>query len=200
VTDGSPGYILLPQKSEKLKLLITTILLVLLYAGTAEAQYRPSQFLDISMVTINEFNSNIGIAQVHTAYSHSSVGFTTIEGIQFNRISTVGVGTGISFYNGGPLIPLFLDYRFNFYNHLKSTTYLYGDGGWLFKASSSLQYTKLFINPGLGLKYELGPYMDGNLDIGVLVQQGERRDTFLNIKAGISFVAMKLHRVNIGRR
>ncbi len=165
------------------------IILAVLFVGLtpASAQFirLPSQ--RIKSVTINEFTSNIGLSQTTKQYAHSMIGFTTIEGIQLNGNAVVALGTGISFYNGGPLLPIFIDLRLNCYNYAKYTTYLYGDGGFLFQISNKIEYSKLFINPGIGLKYELSRNLAGNFGLGFFVQQGTWRDSFISLKLGISF-------------
>ena len=167
-------------------------MLVLLFCGSIDAQYRPRQFVDISFVTINEFASNLGLSQTTKQYAHSMIGFTTIEGIQLNRNTILGIGTGISFYNEGSLVPLFADIRFDCYNYKKYTVFVYGDGGFLFKISNKIEYSKLFINPGIGLKYDLSRSLTGNFDLGFFVQQGPWRDSFINLKLGILFLPQRL--------
>lgn len=167
-------------------------MLVLLFCGSINAQNRPRQFMDISFVTINEFTSNVGLSGTAVQYAHSMVGFTTIEGIQLNRHTILGIGTGISFYNGGSLVPLFGDIRFNYYNYKKYTAYFYGDGGFLFKISNKIEYSKLFLNPGIGLQYDLSRSLAGTFGLGLFVQQGQWRDSFINLKLGISFLPLRL--------
>jgi hypothetical protein len=166
-------------------------MLVILTCGSIAAQYRPRQFVDLCFVTIDEFSSSIGLSQTRTQYAHSMIGFTTIQGIQLNRLAILAMGTGLSFYNGGSLVPLFADMRFNCYNYNKYTVYIYGDGGFLFKISNKIEYSKLFINSGVGLKYELSRNLAGNFSLGLFEQQGPRRDSFINLKLGILFLPQR---------
>lgn len=149
---------------------------------------RPGTLLNNNpgFITINELHFGIGLGTTNVPYSKSFFGFTTINGYQINKNFVAAAGTGLSFYNGGMLVPLFLDFRFRF-NISQITPYLFGDGGFLLNPSD-LNSTKLFINPGLGIRYSFSKNLAANLGGGFLIQTGGgTRDTFINIKMGVTY-------------
>jgi hypothetical protein len=149
---------------------------------------RPGTLLNNNpgFITINELHFGIGLGTTNVPYSKSFFGFTTINGYQINKNFVAAAGTGLSFYNGGMLVPLFLDFRFRF-NISQFTPYLFGDGGFLLNPSD-LNSTKLFINPGLGIRYSFSKNLAANLGGGFLIQTGgSTRDTFINIKMGVTY-------------
>ena len=109
------------------------------------------------------------------------------RGVEFNGTTITGLGMGISFYNGGLLLPLFLDFRHSFYNYNKYAVYLFGDAGALYEISQKIEYSKMFINPGLGVVYDLSKNFGANFGMGMFIQQGQRRDSFISFKLGITF-------------
>ena len=137
-------------------------------------------------ISINELTVGIGLGETGIPYSKSYFGITTIYGYQtdFNFISAVG--TGLSFYNGGTLVPLFLDFRYGF-NIDRFNPYIFIDGGLLFNFSDFKEGTKLFINPGIGVRYCVSMKIAVTLGGGLLAQFRPHRDAFANIKAGISY-------------
>ncbi len=174
----------------------TTLLIIILFCITSSAhsQYRvtpnkPFSTLSSSpgFVTINEITGGLGLKGKTSPYSKHFFGFTTIYGYQVNSNFFAGGGTGLSFYDAGLLVPLFLDFRFAFYNR-QFTPYIFGDGGLLLNFSD-LNTTKLFINPGGGVRYTIGRKLGANLGAGILSQvDGDNRASFLNIKMGVVYL------------
>ena len=94
---------------------------------------------------------------------------------------------GLSFYDAGLLVPLFLDFRYTFIN-IKISPYIFGDGGLLLNVSD-LNTTKLFINPGAGVRYSFNRSFAMTLGAGILSQvDGNNRASFVNLKAGGVYV------------
>lgn len=137
-------------------------------------------------VTINEFTAGIGMGQTSGPYSSSFYGFTTAFGYQIDRNFIASGGTGISFYDAGILVPVFLDFRYRF-NVIRFTPYLFADGGFLLDVSDLKGGTRIFINPGAGIRHPISRAMAITLGGGLLVQATSIRDTFVNIKAGVSY-------------
>jgi hypothetical protein len=168
------------------QLLITFLLLsVLCMPGTA--QYRRIRPQVVRPITIVEFTSGIGLSKINVPYSRTMLGFTAAQGIIINDRVIIALGTGLSFYNGGPLMPLFADFRYSFYNNHRYTAYFLGEGGFLFNASKHFEYTKLFLTPGAGIKYDFNRYFSTDVSLGLFVQQGILRDSFINLKMGIVY-------------
>ncbi len=110
-----------------------------------------------------------------------------MNGYQVNENFFAGAGLGLSFYDAGMLIPLFLDFRFAF-SSSSFTPYLFGDGGLLLNPSD-LNATKLFINPGVGGRYAINRNFALTPGAGILTQvDGTTRASFVNIKFGGVYV------------
>ena len=132
----------------------------------------------------NELTAGIGLFDVSVPYSKSFLGFNTIHGYQVNRYFVFSGGTGVLFYNGGTLVPLFMDVKYRLRIRLL-TTYLYGDGGFLLNPDGG---SKLYINPGAGVRYAVSDELGLTLSAGFWVQMGETKDSFINVKLGMAFM------------
>jgi opacity protein-like surface antigen len=167
------------------------ILIILLGASYSSAQTMVAPNKPIPLfnaesgyITINELTGGFGLGIVDAPYSKHFFGFTTIHGYQINESFVVAGGTGFSAYNGGSLIPLFMDFRYRFLIST-FTPYIIGDGGLLFNPSGG---TKLFINPAAGVRYTINRKIALNLSTGLFVQKGVGvRDSYINFKLGVTF-------------
>lgn len=169
-----------------LLLLLTCIVLVISAQEKVDPN-RPGTKLstDKGFITINELHFGFGLGVTSIPYSKSFFGFTTVNGYQFNKSIVAAAGTGLSFYNGGLLVPLFLDFRYRF-NINQFTPYLIADGGFLLNFSD-FGSTKIFINPGAGIRYAFSSNLAANLSTGLLIQYGGYRDALINFKTGITY-------------
>lgn len=152
------------------------------------APNRPYSILNTSpgFISINEVTYGLGLSGMTYPYSQHFIGFTSINGYQVNKNFVFAAGTGLYFYESGLLIPLFLDVRYYFYVSTL-TPYLFADGGLLINPSV-LNNTKLFMNPGAGLRYTLSRKIALNIGAGILPQvDGTVRESFLNLKLGIVY-------------
>jgi hypothetical protein len=150
--------------------------------------YEPEGILSSNpgFISINELTTGIGLGITDVPYSKSFFGFTTVNGYQINKSFVAALGTGLSFYNGGLLVPLFLDFRYRFKIDL-ITPYVFADGGLLLNFSD-INVPKLFVNPGIGIRYSFSRNIAVNLGSGLLIQSGgSGRDAFINIKAGVTY-------------
>ena len=150
--------------------------------------YEPEGILSSNpgFILINELTTGIGLGITDVPYSKSFFGFTTVNGYQINKNFVAAVGTGLSFYNGGLLVPLFLDFRYRF-NICLITPYVFADGGLLLNFSD-INAIKLFVNQGIGIRYSFSRNIAVNLGSGMLIQTGASyRDSFINIKAGMTY-------------
>ena len=137
-------------------------------------------------ITINELTGGIGLAGTTHSYSKYFVGFTSVIGYQVNKNFLAGAGTGLYSYESGLLVPLFLDFRFAF-NIAQLTPYLFGDGGVLLNFSEFTS-SKLFLNPGAGVRYALSGTFAINLAAGVLAQvDAAVHETFFIFKLGVVY-------------
>lgn len=137
-------------------------------------------------VTINELSAGFGLGETGPDYSTRFFGFTTIHGYQINKSFTTSGGTGILFYNGGALVPLFVDVRFRF-NLKPITPYLWEQTGVLFNFSD-FKNSKFFVAFGAGGQYAFTKKLAANLGVGGMVQSSGVRDSFIVVKAGVTYV------------
>jgi|WetSurMetagenome_2_1015567.scaffolds.fasta_scaffold00011_4 hypothetical protein len=177
-----------------MKKILVTLVFAVIASGAIFAQNiiqpnKPYVYLNPQpgYVTINELTAGIGMSNTTYPYAKSFFGFTTIHGYQIDKTFIIGGGTGVSVYNGGTLIPLFLDFRYRFL--IKTITpYVFGDGGLLLNFSDFNNGTRLFINPGIGASYTITSALAVNLGVGLFMQMGEdKRDSFINFKLGLTF-------------
>ena len=119
-------------------------------------------------ISITEIAGGFGLGDVSVDYSRSLVSFNTIAGYRINNHFLTGIGTGVHAYNGGTLIPLYIDMRYTF-KDAKLTPFIVADGGVLFNFKDFAS-SGLFINPAFGLKKRLTERVSFNLSAGVLVQ------------------------------
>jgi hypothetical protein len=177
-----------------MKKTVFIITLLLIVSLTASSQYRvvPNKPYSVlksnpGFVSINEFNGGFGLGSTALPDSKSLVGFTTVFAYQMNVNLTAGVGTGLLFYDTNLMVPLYLDFRY-FFMSGQFTPFIYGDGGLMLKVSD-FNGSKLFINPGAGVRYSLSRKIAANASIGAISQaDGTNRSTFVNFKAGVVYV------------
>ena len=172
----------------KQAILIIVIALCSTFVASAQGRVvpnKPYSTLNSSpgVITINEVTGGFGLHNNTMPYSKYFAGFTSVTGYQVDKNFILGAGLGVLFYDAGPLVPLFLDFRYSFDVGLLSP-YLYADGGVLLKFSE-LNYSKLFLNPGVGARYALGRRVALNISGGFLSQiDGRNRETFVTVKLG----------------
>jgi hypothetical protein len=137
-------------------------------------------------ITTNEFTTGVGLGDVSKPYGKYFFGLSTVHGYQFSKEFIAGGGTGINFYNGGALVPLFLDFRYRIYVS-RVTPYLVANGGVLFDFSGKKD-TRVFINPSAGVSYTIKPKLAVSFGTGLLVQWGDvARDSFINLRTGVIY-------------
>jgi hypothetical protein len=141
------------------------------------------------LMNITEIIAGLGLGDTDHDLAKQFVGLTSVLGYGITRNLNAGIGAGLSFYNGGTLVPLFLDIRY-IINLGKVSVYAFGDGGLLFNFSESDDGNKFLLNPGLGIKYSLGNKTSANLGAGILMQttKDKERDSFINLKLGITYI------------
>ena len=136
--------------------------------------------------SINDLTYGLGLSNADVPYSKSYIGFNTIHGYQINKNYVIALGAGYFVYKEGNALPLFMDVRYRFYTTSILTSFLYGDGGFIFHVSGLKEGSKVFINPGIGLRYDFSKDLAGNFGLGMMVQQGTIRSSFINIKVGMT--------------
>lgn len=145
-------------------------------------------------VTIGEIACGYGLGSSTGGYSKKYLGFTTMHGYQLNFYGLNvnsnlqgGLGTGILFYSKDYLVPLYFDLRFS-QNKKQVSLYLFGDAGFLINVKDFNGQMRLFINGGGGVRLKIDDHSAVNVGPGLFIQMGGgTRDSYLNLKAGISF-------------
>jgi hypothetical protein len=144
------------------------------------------------LITMMEYHMGYGMGDENIPYSKGFKGFDVLVGYQINRSFIIAAGTGVSVYNGGLLIPLFMDLRYTFY-FSRVAPYLFADEGVLMKISS-FDESVIFMNPGIGARYSISRKIAVNLATGILIQSGTtamsgsmKQAVFINLKAGIVY-------------
>jgi hypothetical protein len=146
-------------------------------------------------VNINELQYGFGLYTRTGPYDAYYFGFTTMHGYQLNisgshinRSFMILGATGIFIYNDGALIPLYIDLRY-IWNLKKVSPFLFGDSGLLINYEEVINGTKMFINPGAGVKIGISRTLSTTIGAGLQVQMGEEvtRNSFINVKAGLVF-------------
>jgi len=139
-------------------------------------------------INISELNYAIGISDSLISETKSYFGLTSLFGYQINRNFSGGIGTGIFRYESRQLIPLYLEYKYNFY-FKGATPYFYSDAGALFDYRDFRNESKIFLNTGIGISRYISPKFEANISGGVTVQTRTsiRRVAYITFKLGIIF-------------
>ena len=133
-----------------------------------------------------ELDGGYGLYQTNKPFAHYFYGITTINGYVINKHFLTGIGTGLNHYNGGWLVPLFLDFRYTFPQG-RYTPYIYADGGFQIDIEHLKVPNSVFMNPGVGVYKIITNRMALNMGAGLMVQQYDFRSAFVNLKVGIYF-------------
>jgi hypothetical protein len=141
---------------------------------------------------ITEISGGIGIYQVNRDYAKSLLNLTTIGGFGLSKHLTAGVGIGFAFYNGGNLQPLFADLRY-FFKLGKTRLFVSADGGILLNSGKTETGRKYIVSPGAGVLLPLTDNLGLNIGASLYTQlmEGMDHDSFINAKAGITFLFNK---------
>jgi hypothetical protein len=138
-------------------------------------------------ISITELGGGFGLGDVSAEYSKSLISFTTIAAFKVNDHFLTGLGTGVHAYNGGSLIPLYIDMRYTF-KQSKFTPFITADGGVLFNLQD-FNSSGLFINPAFGIEKKLTERVSLHLSTGILVKEPPDwlKASFINFKGGLNF-------------
>jgi hypothetical protein len=149
---------------------------------------KPKPVKETGFISINEVGAGFGLGDTSEDYGRYIVSVTTIAGYRINNRFSAGLGAGINFYNGGNMIPVFLDFRYRF-GQGKVNPFLVADGG-VAISPDGLNSSALFLNPGFGIEKKLNTKVAFHLTGGIHTQQGPDgiRNSFFNFKGGVSFM------------
>jgi hypothetical protein len=148
--------------------------------------------IETGFVSINEIGGGIGLGNIAVDYSKNLISFNSVAAYRINKNFLTGVGSGVHFYNGGAMIPLYIDFRYSF-GKGKINPFIVADGGLLF-VLKDFSSSGTFINPAIGASRKLSEKTSLSLSAGLLMQaspagpsSGGYRRSFINIKGAISF-------------
>jgi hypothetical protein len=160
-----------------------------------------------SLVNITSIGYGYGLSlnKSNTAplpYTDKFVNFVNITGFKFSlsrryvdrygltltNCLYAGLGTGYSSYNGGFMVPLFLDIRY-FMNYTIVVPYFYGDAGLMLNFDDINHDTRMFMNAGFGATFELSDKIILKAEGGPFLQMGDSkpRDAFFTANLGLIF-------------
>lgn len=89
----------------------------------------------------------------------------------------LGVGSGVSFYDGETLIPLLVEVRFGFTRPRTFTPYLACAAGYSFAPKSGTE-GGLLLSPAVGVKWKLRPRLKAHLAVGYELQKLTRLKSY----------------------
>ncbi|MBK7710187.1 MAG: hypothetical protein IPJ37_03930 [Bacteroidales bacterium] len=93
-------------------------------------------------------------------YSHWLSGATVVVGLEFNRRFRWDLAQGAHIFNGGTLIPIFVEFGYGF--RRRTTPYLFSKGG-PFSNFGSNNSSNIFLNAGIGLRHQFSDKLAFNL-------------------------------------
>jgi hypothetical protein len=178
-TEAEQSNVVLAQTIQEKELKIT--------ADSIAKENMPKPARESGFVSISEIGGGFGLGDVSVDYSRQVVTINTIAGYRINNHFIAGIGTGVNIYNGGTMIPLYLDFRYKF-NEGNVTPFFVADGGLLFHPDG-LSSSGLFINPAFGITKKLTDKVSFHISGGMLLQEAPQgmRNSFFNLKGGITF-------------
>jgi hypothetical protein len=148
-----------------------------------------SSKIENKFFALTEFNSALGLSKINDPISNYYVGISEVVGYRIEENLWTGVGSGILMYNGGKLLPIYLDTKYYLGDNELSSFFTLNIGS-LIRISGVESTPRLFINPGYGLKFKLSQNMALITSMGILSQWEfniKRRDSFINFKLGVAF-------------
>lgn len=145
------------------------------------------------LMNITELNFGLGLYAQNRDYAKSVANLTSIIGIGLAKNLTGGIGVGVSIYNGGTLVPLFVDLRY-FFNLGEARFFAFGDAGVLLNSAKTEGGTKILVSPGVGYELPVSNNLSINLGTALLTQfwtEDYAHDSFGYIKLGMTYLFKK---------
>ncbi len=136
-------------------------------------------------VNIIEMGPGLGLLDVEADYSRYVFSLTSVNGYLINKTFLTGIGAGLNIYNGGVMIPLFVDIRYTLKNGVYEP-FILMDQGLLLSVNDMANNTALFVNPGIGFRTVLSGRMAFYVNTGLMVEMspGIGRSSFLTVRVG----------------
>jgi len=140
-------------------------------------------------ITAAEILGGWGMSGTDLPFSRWITGGNVTFGMEFNKRFLAGIGTGAHIFNGGTLMPIFLEFRYGFPMR-NFTPYIYSKGGPLINFSG-YHHSNLFLNAGIGLRHQLSDNLALNFGTGLYSHNSgvSDRDSFLTLNIGLLFTS-----------
>lgn len=139
------------------------------------------------LLITGDLTGAFGLGTTTVPYSGSYYGISAQAGWQFTRNVRAGGGTGIFMHEAGPLLPLFLDARFNL-NSQSVVPFISASGGAAFNPKGTGNRVWIFINPAAGVRFVTTDKIGISLMAGVLTMSSDRnRSSFINLRLGVEY-------------
>jgi hypothetical protein len=138
-------------------------------------------------ISAGEMEGGLGINVTEVPYSQYFFGGSALFGMEFNKRFLGGIGAGAHIFNGGTLMPIFLEFRYGF--PVKSfTPYIFSKGGPLLNFSGYTE-SNIFLNAGIGLRHQISDNLAFNLGTGIYSHNSgiSGRDSFINFNFGLIY-------------
>lgn len=143
------------------------------------------------LFSLTELNIGYGARYLDQPYEISRGGISTMLGFRYKRAISVGIGAGLEAYNGGTLVPLYLEGQI-YMNSLSQGSvkpFLTGASGLLFNLGGIKTGINVFANPGFGFLIPMTYRSSLSISLGLYTQwdMGQQRYSFINAKMGLLF-------------
>jgi uncharacterized coiled-coil protein SlyX len=138
-------------------------------------------------ISAGELESGLGINNTAVPYSQYFFGGSVLFGMEFNKRFLGGIGAGAHVFNGGTLVPVFLEFRYGF--PIKNfTPFIFSKGGPLLNFSG-YSHSNLFLNAGIGLRHQVSYNLALNFGTGIYSHNSgvSGRDSFINFNLGLIY-------------
>lgn len=167
--------------------MVITLLFLSTAASQAQRNYYAAMGWRPHFVHTPELTVGFGLGSTEPDYTGSITGITYILGYAFTDRLTGGAGSGVYFYNGGSMVPVFLDFRYRLGGNNYKPFLAAKSGVLLFLAD--IYSSGAFINPSIGIDRKLTDKLALHLTAGPLVQHAPEkyRSSFIVLRAGVTF-------------
>jgi hypothetical protein len=153
--------------------------------------------LGTGLYNITEVQYGFGLGIVDYPFAHHIAGATTALGWRFGNGFAIGGGTGFFTYNQGYTVPLFADMRY-FMGSQRVKFFVALPAGFMLNFDNFRDYSKVFVNPGVGLLLPVSERIHFSFTTGLLTQIDREifddpsynapwHDSFINLKLGLLF-------------
>jgi len=156
---------------------------------------RPYSSVRGGYYNLTEIQYGFGLKEVNEPFSNHYMGISTINGYMLGGGLGLGVGVGYNQYNDGYTVPIFGDVRYVL-GKQRVKFFAAGEGGFMLNFKNFKDYSRVFVNPSLGIMVPLSAKTRLSFSAGLLTMWDRDllndsgagyRDSFVNMKLGLMF-------------